>query len=81
MKKEKQGNKKEHLSEKERFLIEKMRNGGYTNEQIAKVLERGTSTISAEIRKFSVDGIYDHKKAHHKAYFKTIPQETHLSSG
>lgn len=70
MKKDKKINKKEHLKEKERFLIEKMRSGGYTNEQIAKVLGRGTSTISAEIRKFSTKGTYDHKKAHHKAYLK-----------
>jgi len=70
MKKEKSGNKKGHMSEKERFLIEKMKEAGYTNEDIAKVLNRGTSTISAEIRKFSTETGYDHKTAHRRAYLK-----------
>ena len=64
------GNKREHLSEKERFCIEKMRQAGFSSEDVAKTLGRGKSTIDEEIRKNGGVSAYDHKKAHHRAYLK-----------
>lgn len=59
-----------HLSFVERkeieMLIEKGRNQGY----IAKTLKRGKGSISEEIREGSVRGVYNAKKAQHKAYVK-----------
>ena len=43
-------NKKKHLSDNERFCIEKMLKAGETITKIAKTLERGLSTISEEIK-------------------------------
>jgi IS30 family transposase len=37
---------------------------------IAEALGRGVSSVSDEIRRNSVNGIYDAEKAHHKAYVK-----------
>lgn len=65
-----QGNKREHLSEKERFCIEKMRQAGFSSEDVAKTLGRGKSTIDEEIRKNGGVASYDHVKAHHRAYLK-----------
>ncbi|MFT5036534.1 MAG: IS30 family transposase [Candidatus Azotimanducaceae bacterium] len=62
MNKENKGNKKNHLTEKERFCIEKMKEAGYTNEDIGKVLGRGTSTISAELRLYTSEEGYEHEK-------------------
>lgn len=64
------GNKREHLSEKERFCIEKMRNAGFSSEDVAKALGRGKSTIDEEIRKNGGVSAYNHEKAHHRAYLK-----------
>ncbi|MFT5037035.1 MAG: IS30 family transposase [Candidatus Azotimanducaceae bacterium] len=64
------GNKREHLSEKERFCIEKMRKAGFSSEDVARVLGRGKSTIDEDIRKNGGVSAYDHQKAHHKAYLK-----------
>ena len=43
---------------------------GYSHRSIAAVLSRSNSTISEEIKQGSVRGIYDPKKAHHKAYVR-----------
>jgi IS30 family transposase len=64
------GNKREHLSEKERFCIEKMRKAGFSSEDVAKALGRGKSTIDEEVRKNGGVASYDHEKAHHRAYLK-----------
>lgn len=64
------GNKQEHLSEKERFCIEKMRKAGFSSEDVARALGRGKSTIDEEIRKNGGLSAYDHQKAHHRAYLK-----------
>jgi len=57
-----------HLSFEERFCIEKMYQFGSSMRNIAEFLSRSVNTISREITKNSVDGIYDSKKASHKAY-------------
>jgi IS30 family transposase len=64
------GNKREHLSEKERFCIEKMKKAGFSSEDVAKVLGRGKSTIDEEVKKNGGVSAYDHRKAHHRAYLK-----------
>ena len=74
--KENKGNKKKHLSYEERFVIEKMLKKKESITNIAKVLERGISTISEEIKKGRVfnkkTGKYEYIaiKSHHKAYVR-----------
>ena len=63
-------NKKKHLSEKERFCIEKMIQSGKSFGEIARTLERGLSTISEEVSENGGRGSYDARKAHHRAYLK-----------
>ena len=60
----------EHLSESERRRIERLRKSGHSVRGIARSLGRGVSTISEEIRKNSVRGTYDAKKAGHKAHVR-----------
>jgi len=57
----------EHLSESERRRIERLRKGGWGVRRIARALGRGAGTISEEVRKNSVRGAYDAKKANRKA--------------
>jgi IS30 family transposase len=57
-----------HLSFEERFVIEKLYVAGSAIRRISEFLNRSVNTISREIRKNMVDGIYDAKKANHKAY-------------
>ena len=59
-----------HLSFEERFVIEKMYVGGSVLTRIAEFLKRSVNTVSREIRKNSVNGIYSADKARHKAYAK-----------
>lgn len=59
-----------HLSFEERFVIEKMYIGGSVLTRIAEFLKRSVNTVSREIRKNSVEGIYTAEKAKHKAYAK-----------
>jgi IS30 family transposase len=59
-----------HLSFEERFVIEKMYRGGLVLTRIAEFLNRSVNTISREINKNSVNGIYEAEKARHKAYAK-----------
>lgn len=70
MKNKKQANKRGHIRAEERFTIEKMLNAGKEQKEIAKVLERGVSTVSEEIKRGMVNGVYIAKKAHHKAYVR-----------
>lgn len=62
--------KYQHLSFEERFCIEVMHRAETAVRSIAEFLGRSPNTISREIRKNSVQGIYDAKKAKHKAYVK-----------
>jgi transposase, IS30 family len=57
-----------HLKFEERFVIEKFLNGGGSIRDIAEFLGRSPNTVSHEIGKNSVSGIYIAEKAHHKAY-------------
>jgi len=64
------GNKQKHLSEKERFCIEKMKQAGFSSEDVARALGRGKSTIDEEIRKNGGVSAYNHETAHRRAYIK-----------
>ncbi len=65
------GKKKyKHLSYEERYVIEKLFNKKVSIRDIAEVLGRSPNTISREIKKNSVWGIYKANKAHKKAGYK-----------
>jgi transposase, IS30 family len=59
-----------HFNLGERRRIERYKRQGKTLRWMAKVLDRCVSSISDEIRNNSVNGIYDAKKANHKAFVK-----------
>jgi IS30 family transposase len=59
-----------HLCEKERFVIESLLRVNTSIRGIALILERSPNTISREIRKNIVNGVYVYDKAEHKAYIK-----------
>jgi IS30 family transposase len=67
MKKEK---KYTHIKKGERLEIAILLNKDYGVRDIARVLGRSPGTISEEIKKNSVNGVYDPKKAQHKAYVR-----------
>ena len=56
----------QHLNYEERFTIEKLRSGDVCIREIATFLGRSPNTIANEIKKNSVNGIYDAKKAQAK---------------
>ena len=56
-----------HLSFEERFAIEKLYCAGSRVRKIAEFLGRSVNTVSREIRKHSVNGVYDAVKAKQKA--------------
>ena len=56
-----------HLSFEERFVIEKLWTGGSTIRNTALFLGRSPNTISREIEKNQVKGIYSAKKAQQKS--------------
>jgi IS30 family transposase len=57
-----------HLSFEERFVIEKLYGAKVLIREIATFLCRSPNTISREIKRNSVLGIYDARKAKHKSY-------------
>lgn len=59
-----------HLSKHERNEIYLLLEKKYSKRNIAKALGRSVSTISEEISNGSVNGVYDPKKADHKAYVR-----------
>lgn len=59
-----------HLSFEERFVIEKLFVAGVRLREIARFLLRSPNTVSREINKNSVNGMYLARKANHRAYFK-----------
>lgn len=59
-----------HLSEKERFVIEKLLTAKVKLREIARFLLRSPNTISREVKKNSVLGVYLADKANHRAYCK-----------
>jgi len=52
-----------HLQFEERFVIEKLSGANVTIREIAEFLERSPNTVSRELSKNIVNGIYDAKKA------------------
>jgi transposase, IS30 family len=64
------GTKSGHIKTEERWQIAALRNAGNGVSEIARQLSRSKSSISEEIRKRVVRGVYDPKKADHKAYVK-----------
>src|SRR3989344_4409584 len=59
-----------HLSERERFVIEKLFVAGVKLREIAEFLGRSPNTVSREIQKHSVNGEYDAAKAKQKSQAK-----------
>ncbi len=70
MKKKYAGEHYTHIKKIERLEIAILLNKGYSIRDIAKVLHRNPGSISREIKKNSIKGIYDPHKADHKAYVK-----------
>jgi transposase, IS30 family len=58
------------LNKEERFVIEKMKEQGYSLRKIATVLGRSPNTVAREIKVNSTNGIYNSKKAHHKHVYR-----------
>ena len=63
-------NKKQHLTERERFCIEKMLRVGSSLTEIARTLGRGLSTLSEEVKANGGRESYTAKCAHRRAFFK-----------
>ena len=63
-------NKFNHFNLGERKRIERYLRKGKSLRTIARILDRSVSSVSDEIKCNSTDGIYDAKKAHHKAYVR-----------
>lgn len=59
-----------HIKKAERLEIAILLNKGYGIRDIAKALRKSKSSISDEINKNSVKGIYDSNKANHKVYVR-----------
>ena len=63
-------NKKKHLRKEERFCIEKMLKQKKSFSEIARILDRGLSTISIEVKSNLGRRKYNAEQAHHRAYLK-----------
>lgn len=63
-------NKQKHLTDKERFVIEKMLKAGDTLTRISNVLGRGVSTISEEVARNGGRDRYNAKKAEQRAHWR-----------
>lgn len=63
--------KKPKLSRSERMEIGILLERGYGLREIARVLSRSPSSISDEIKRNTVKGVYDPRKADHKAYVRS----------
>lgn len=63
-------NKKKHLSDKERFCVEKMLKVGEGFAQIGRTLNRGKSTISEEVAENEGREKYQAERAIRRAYWK-----------
>ncbi len=58
------------MSEKERFVIEKLFVAKIRLREISRFLLRSPNTVSREIRKNTVNGEYIAKRADHRAYVR-----------
>jgi len=65
--KNKQKKKYKHINKAERKEIRFLLDKEYSHKKIGEILNRSRNTISEEIKKNSVNGVYDPEKAHHKA--------------
>lgn len=70
-------NKKKHLQKEERFLIEKMLRINKSITYIAKLLERGISTVSEEVSRNGGQRSYDSKRAQFKALERQANKKIH----
>jgi transposase, IS30 family len=59
-----------HLSKDERHEIQELNNKGYGVRAIARMLGRGKTTVSNELKRNKVADTYTAQKAHHKAYVR-----------
>lgn len=59
-----------HITKTERLELAVLLRRGYGLREIARVLTRSPSSISAELKNNKVRGVYDPKKAHHKAHVR-----------
>ena len=59
-----------HFSKVERLELSILLKKGYSLRAIARAMRRSHSSVVRELKKNSVRGIYDPRKAHHKAYVK-----------
>jgi len=60
----------QHITKTERLEIALLKGKGYSDRDVAKLLERSPNSISREITLNSVSGRYDPKKAQHKVYVR-----------
>ena len=70
MKNKKSSKKYTHIKKEERLEIAILLKKGYSPKNIADVLKRSPNTISQELNRNSVNGIYDPIKANLKSYTK-----------
>ena len=70
MKKRKKETKYAHIKKAERLEIAVLLNKGYGLRDIAEVLKRSPGSVSDEIKRNSARGVYDPRKAEHKAYVR-----------
>jgi IS30 family transposase len=60
----------EHFTSEDRSVISVLLKRDLNHREIGEVLGKDRSSVSKEIRRGKVNGIYDHCKAHHKAVVK-----------
>lgn len=59
-----------HITQTERLELAVLLRRGYGLREIGRVLSRSPSSISTELKNNRVRGVYDPRKAHHKAYVR-----------
>lgn len=59
-----------HFTKDERNELSILRTKGYSLRAIARVMEKSPSSVSRELRRNAVRGMYDPRKATHKAYVR-----------
>src|SRR3989344_2143773 len=59
-----------HFSRTERFELSILLKKGYSLRDVGTALGRSPSSVSRELKRNKVNGVYDPRKAHHKAYVR-----------
>lgn len=72
-------NKKTHIKNEERFLIEKMLKANKSITEIARLLERGVSSISEEVSRNGGSSRYSSKEANIKAMERQQTKKANLN--